>query len=412
MVRWAERRGRGRPRHRKGNAETAGRQCPHGRQGTAPRQDGLGAWPDCPVSGRLTASEGRGSRCRRGPTAGIRGVRESPAQRRVMAAQGARDMPPLSALPIRHRRLSRPMHLPSTSRPAPAAAPASGPSSRPPPAPHGPQAPAGPARREGPPMSAPAGLGGMGRRAPAGILGRRTVARARGRAAGPGAALAAAPHCAPWAGRWSAPRHAVPRLWAALAAAAVLIWGCAELLGLLAQEWSAPTAWARMDETLAATLRARAGLPTLTLFARLTHAGDTEVLAVLAVVVGDRAVVAPPPAPGGLLGRGPSGQRTAHPRVQARLRTGAAGAYARRLGGRRLQLPERAQQQLDGRLRHAGLSGRAPAAGALAPPRPCSRQHRWCSRSAGAGWCCRCTTRATCSRAGSPEAPGWSAACW
>ncbi|MBF9266381.1 phosphatase PAP2 family protein, partial [Acidovorax cattleyae] len=101
------------------------------------------------------------------------------------------------------------------------------------------------------------------------------------------AALAAAPHCAPWAVRWSAPHHAVARLWAALAASALLMWGCAELLGFLAREWSAPTAWAaRMDETLAGTLRARAGLPTLTLFARVTHAGDTQVLAALAVVVG------------------------------------------------------------------------------------------------------------------------------
>lgn len=102
-----------------------------------------------------------------------------------------------------------------------------------------------------------------------------------------GAALAAAPHCAPWAGRWSAPPHAMARLWAALAASALMVWGCAELLGFLASEWSVPTAWAaRMDETLAGTLRARAGLPTLTLFARLTHAGDTQVLAALAALVG------------------------------------------------------------------------------------------------------------------------------
>lgn len=100
-----------------------------------------------------------------------------------------------------------------------------------------------------------------------------------------GAVLFASPRCAPWLGRWLEPRHAVPRLWMALAGSALLLWGCAEILGELADEWSAPTTWAQLDETLAATLRAHAGASTLTLFARLTHAGDKEVLAVLAVAV-------------------------------------------------------------------------------------------------------------------------------
>ncbi|CAM3355114.1 phosphatase PAP2 family protein [Paracidovorax anthurii] len=100
------------------------------------------------------------------------------------------------------------------------------------------------------------------------------------------AGTAMAPRCAPWMARWSEPRHAVPRLLAAMAASALLLWACAELLGTLAREWSAPTTWARLDQTLAATLGATAGVPTLTLFARLTHAGDTDVLTVLAVVVG------------------------------------------------------------------------------------------------------------------------------
>ncbi|MDA8454859.1 phosphatase PAP2 family protein [Acidovorax sp. GBBC 3334] len=100
-----------------------------------------------------------------------------------------------------------------------------------------------------------------------------------------GAARAAAPRCAPWFTRWSEPRHAVPRLLVAMGASALLLWACAELLGEIAQEWAAPTAWARLDQVLAATLRDQAGVPTLTLFARLTHAGDKEVLTVLAIGV-------------------------------------------------------------------------------------------------------------------------------
>ncbi len=95
----------------------------------------------------------------------------------------------------------------------------------------------------------------------------------------------AAPHYAPWAGRLPRPSGPVA-LAATMALAGLLLWACAHVLALLANAWGQPaTAWAALDDSLAATLRASASTLTLTVFARLTHFGDTEVLAVLAVVV-------------------------------------------------------------------------------------------------------------------------------
>ncbi len=94
----------------------------------------------------------------------------------------------------------------------------------------------------------------------------------------------AAPHYAPWATRLPRPSGPVA-LAATMALAGVLLWACAHALALLADAWGQPTAWAALDDSLAATLRASASTFTLTLFARLTHFGDTAVLAVLAVVV-------------------------------------------------------------------------------------------------------------------------------
>lgn len=90
---------------------------------------------------------------------------------------------------------------------------------------------------------------------------------------------------APWGQHWSAPRYASARLLATLCVAALLLLACAQALAAIAEEWAAPTAWALFDDTLAATLRATASVATLTLFANLTHAGDTAVLTVLTVAV-------------------------------------------------------------------------------------------------------------------------------
>ncbi|GKT24044.1 phosphatase PAP2 family protein [Acidovorax sp. SUPP3334] len=90
---------------------------------------------------------------------------------------------------------------------------------------------------------------------------------------------------APWADRWTAPRNAGLRLLGTLLVAALLLLACAQALAALAEEWAAPTVWALLDQTLADTLRATASVATLTLFATLTHAGDTAMLAVLAVAV-------------------------------------------------------------------------------------------------------------------------------
>lgn len=96
--------------------------------------------------------------------------------------------------------------------------------------------------------------------------------------------MRAAPHYAPWATRLPRPSGPVA-LAATMALAGVLLWACAHVLALLADAWGQPTAWAALDDSLAATLRASASTLTLTLFARLTHLGDTAVLTVLAVVV-------------------------------------------------------------------------------------------------------------------------------
>jgi len=90
---------------------------------------------------------------------------------------------------------------------------------------------------------------------------------------------------APWAERWTAPQHAGPRLLATLFVAALLLLACAQALAALAEEWAAPTTWALLDQTLADTLRTTASVATLTLFAKLTHAGDVAVLTVLTVAV-------------------------------------------------------------------------------------------------------------------------------
>jgi len=84
------------------------------------------------------------------------------------------------------------------------------------------------------------------------------------------------------------PRPSGPAgLAAAMVLAAALVWACAHTLALIADAWGQPTtAWAVLDDGLAGTLRATASVGTLTLFAWLTHFGDTAVLFVLASGVG------------------------------------------------------------------------------------------------------------------------------
>ena len=99
------------------------------------------------------------------------------------------------------------------------------------------------------------------------------------------AAQSAAPLYTPWSQRL--PRPSGPAgLAATMAAAALLLWACAHTLALIAEAWGNPTAWATLDQSLADTLRATASVATLTMFAWLTHMGDTAVLYVLAAVVG------------------------------------------------------------------------------------------------------------------------------
>lgn len=94
-----------------------------------------------------------------------------------------------------------------------------------------------------------------------------------------------APRCAPWLRRLPRP-NGPAALAGTMAASAALVLACAHVLALLAAQWGGPpTAWAVLDQSLADTLRATASVGTLTLFARLTHAGDTLTLAVLAVAV-------------------------------------------------------------------------------------------------------------------------------
>ena len=92
----------------------------------------------------------------------------------------------------------------------------------------------------------------------------------------------AAPRCAPWAARL--PRPGGPAALATtMALSALLLLGISHALALLAEEWAGTaTGWAVLDQSLADTLRATATVGTLTFFARLTHAGDTLTLAVLA----------------------------------------------------------------------------------------------------------------------------------
>ncbi len=89
-----------------------------------------------------------------------------------------------------------------------------------------------------------------------------------------------------WAGRL--PRPSGPAgLAAAMVLTAALVWACAHTLAVIADAWGQPTtAWAVMDDGLAGTLRATASVGTLTLFAWLTHFGDTAVLFVVAAGVG------------------------------------------------------------------------------------------------------------------------------
>lgn len=100
------------------------------------------------------------------------------------------------------------------------------------------------------------------------------------------AARQAVPRCAPWLQRLPRPNGPVA-LAGTMAASAVLVLACAHALALLAEQWGggASTGWGVLDQSLADTLRATASVGTLTFFARLTHAGDTLTLAVLAVVV-------------------------------------------------------------------------------------------------------------------------------
>jgi len=95
-----------------------------------------------------------------------------------------------------------------------------------------------------------------------------------------------APLCPAWAGRL--PRPSGPAgLAAAMVLTAALVWACAHTLAVIADAWGQPTtAWAVMDDGLAGTLRATASVGTLTLFAWLTHFGDTAVLFVVAAGVG------------------------------------------------------------------------------------------------------------------------------
>jgi len=95
----------------------------------------------------------------------------------------------------------------------------------------------------------------------------------------------AGPRCAPWLQRLRRP-NGPAALAGTMALSAVLLLACAHALALLAEEWAGTaTGWAVLDQSLADTLRATASVGTLTLFARLTHAGDTLTLAVLAAVV-------------------------------------------------------------------------------------------------------------------------------